>query len=177
MNAGLGISPSAARKAISGKQWDVANQVLYAFCKQHPNHDDEAVNIAKVWLIGRAYAAAIERGSKSEHQGDDLYTKRVGPTLKEYGMDEVLMPVRKLRQPDAKNSMQGSRGNRRSISQDIEVKPSLASVQVSTFSLSGSRVYLRQSSRPGDRAFNQVGPYPQGIRKGKRWVSEILCAL
>jgi hypothetical protein len=102
MGTGLGISLSVARKAIKDASWDVANEVLYALCRLHPNHDDEAVNIAKVWLIGRAYAAAIERGSKSDYQGDDLYTKRVGPALKQCGMDKVLMPVRKLRRPDAK---------------------------------------------------------------------------
>jgi hypothetical protein len=102
MGTGLGIGLSVARKAIKDASWDVANKVLYDLCRTHPNHDDEAVNIAKVWLIGRAYATAIERGSKSDRQGDDLYTKRVGPTLKQCGMDKVLMPRRKLRRPDAK---------------------------------------------------------------------------
>jgi hypothetical protein len=102
MGTGLGISLSVARKAIEDASWDAANQVLYDLCRLHPKHDDEGVNIAKVWLIGRAYAAAIERGSKSEHHGDDLYTKRVGPALRRSGMDKVIEPVRKLIQPDAK---------------------------------------------------------------------------
>lgn len=41
--------------------WDLGNQVLYDVCRQNPDHTDEQAIIAKILLIGRTYAAAIER--------------------------------------------------------------------------------------------------------------------
>jgi len=40
----------------------LGNTVLYDLCKSYPRHDEEDVIASKIWLIGRAYAAAIERG-------------------------------------------------------------------------------------------------------------------
>ena len=37
------------------------NQVLYQMCRDHPGHTDTDVISGKMWLIGRAYSAAIER--------------------------------------------------------------------------------------------------------------------
>lgn len=41
--------------------WDVGNSVLYDMCRKYPNHGKEDEIIAKVWLIGCSYSAAIER--------------------------------------------------------------------------------------------------------------------
>ena len=48
-------------KAISKHPWDLANKTLYDLCSKHPNHKNNEEIIAKVWIIGRTYAAAIER--------------------------------------------------------------------------------------------------------------------
>jgi hypothetical protein len=43
------------------KIWDLGNDTLYRLCAEHPGHTEDHVIIAKTWLIGRAYAAAVER--------------------------------------------------------------------------------------------------------------------
>ena len=42
--------------------WTFGNNVLYRLCSENPKHIKDDIIIAKVWLIGRSYAAAIERG-------------------------------------------------------------------------------------------------------------------
>jgi hypothetical protein len=41
--------------------WDLGNDILYEMCEKYPGHDEDNEIIAKIWLIGRSYAAAIER--------------------------------------------------------------------------------------------------------------------
>ena len=57
--------PSDLRAAVELARlptlWDVGNEVLYELCTKHPRHAEIPAVIAKVWLIGRSYAAAIER--------------------------------------------------------------------------------------------------------------------
>lgn len=54
-------------------KWDFGNQILYEMCEQYPLHIDENTIIGKVWLIGRSYAAAIERTKKKITDADDFY--------------------------------------------------------------------------------------------------------
>ena len=39
------------------------NEVLYRMCRDQPGHTNSDVIAGKIWLIGRAYAAAVERGA------------------------------------------------------------------------------------------------------------------
>ncbi len=55
------ISKDDVEKALSNTAWDLGNQVLYDLCSKHPFHKTPQEIIAKVWLIGRSYAAALER--------------------------------------------------------------------------------------------------------------------
>src|SRR5665213_1000982 len=55
--------------------WDLGNNVLYKLCAEHPGHGDADVIIAKTWLIGRAYAAALERRRNADVWGDAFYVK------------------------------------------------------------------------------------------------------
>lgn len=41
--------------------WTEGNQVLYDLCSKHSKHENDQIIVAKVWLIGRSYAAAVER--------------------------------------------------------------------------------------------------------------------
>ena len=41
--------------------WDLGNDILYKLCRDYPEHKKPEVVQAKIWLIGRAYAAAVER--------------------------------------------------------------------------------------------------------------------
>ena len=51
---------SAILNAESSK-WAYANSILYEMCSKTPLHNDADVIVGKIWLIGRSYAAAIER--------------------------------------------------------------------------------------------------------------------
>ena len=42
-------------------RWCFGNGILYKMCEEFPKHDDSDVITGKLLLIGRSYAAAIER--------------------------------------------------------------------------------------------------------------------
>ncbi len=67
--------------------WDFGNQILYDMCQKAPLHINEEEVISKVWLIGRSYAAAIERGAKSAYKGDEFYKHVVGKKIKSIGKE------------------------------------------------------------------------------------------
>ena len=58
---------------LKDKKWMLGNNILYKMCSDHPNHTDPEEIRAKIWLIGRSYAAAIERRTKKTHINDDFY--------------------------------------------------------------------------------------------------------
>ncbi len=50
------------RKSKEGVDYGyVGNGILYDMCKKYPRHNNESEIIAKIWIIGRSYAASIER--------------------------------------------------------------------------------------------------------------------
>jgi len=56
--------------AVQPSIWDVGNEWLYKLCEAYPAHTDAAQVAAKIWLIGRAYSAAAERGVAGKGQAD-----------------------------------------------------------------------------------------------------------
>ena len=54
--------------------WSFGNQILYDMCLKNPSHTNENVIIGKIWLIGRSYAAAIERIKEKSVPSDDFYS-------------------------------------------------------------------------------------------------------
>jgi len=83
--------------------WDVGNDALYGLCRRHPEHHDNAEIIAKLWLIGRTYAASIERRRHdvAKVSGDDFYTTVVAPRIRSARIDRWLRPLTALRRPVA----------------------------------------------------------------------------
>jgi hypothetical protein len=82
------LTKSFILTAIADTTWDLGNAVLYRLCAEHPGHGRSDEIIAKIWLIGRAYAAAIERRKEEgEAKGDDFYTKMVVPHIRKNGVD------------------------------------------------------------------------------------------
>jgi len=60
--------------------------------------DDDAI-IAKVWIIGRTYSAAIERRKPGKAQtptGDEFYTDHVAPGIRNSPMDKWLARLKPL---------------------------------------------------------------------------------
>jgi hypothetical protein len=61
--------------------WRVGNETLYQLCRTRPSHKDVADVVAKIWLIGRSYSAAIERRRNKTGMNDNFYVNIVAPQL------------------------------------------------------------------------------------------------
>lgn len=66
--------------------WEFGNNILYDMCKNYPNHNDEDEIVGKIWLIGRSYAAALER-NRSGKKHKDFYHNVVAPKVLAIGKD------------------------------------------------------------------------------------------
>jgi hypothetical protein len=84
------LTQEGIRAAIrSQKVWDLGNEVLYRLCREYPDHSEDEAIIAKVWLIGRSYAAAIERRKeRGEFSSDAYYCNRVAPMVRQSSIDK-----------------------------------------------------------------------------------------
>jgi hypothetical protein len=85
--------------------WQVGNAVLYDLCSSRSAHCEESEVIAKMWLIGRSYAAAIERRknkSKSD-ANDDFYIKTVAPTIIRSPIDSWIAEAKQYDHPSQKS--------------------------------------------------------------------------
>ena len=68
------------------------NNILYKMCENYPGHKEESVIIGKIWLIGRAYAASVERRRNKEKNevSDNFYIKKVMPAIRASNIDKWL---------------------------------------------------------------------------------------
>ncbi len=66
-----------ALKYAGPNGWDFGNGILYSMCRQNPFHDRPEIVVGKVWLIGRSYAAAIERGRKKSKESSDKFYEKI----------------------------------------------------------------------------------------------------
>jgi len=55
------LTKELALNAQKGDGWKFGNDILYKLCQDFPKHDTSSQIVGKIWLIGRSYAAAIER--------------------------------------------------------------------------------------------------------------------
>ena len=78
-------------------EWDLGNKILYDLCKNYPKHNEIDKIIAKCLLIGRVYAAALERRPKKEDElNDDFYLDKVGVIFKKSDIDNKLLTLSKI---------------------------------------------------------------------------------
>lgn len=91
----ISITRDDVDDALTPSPWDLGNQVLYSLCQDHPKHDRGDVIIAKVWLIGRSYAAAIERRKNAKDSSDDFYETTVVGKIKKSSIDQWLFSLPK----------------------------------------------------------------------------------
>jgi hypothetical protein len=77
-------------KFAKKNSWDLANKVLYDLCAKFPHHKNKSEVMAKVMLIGRSYAASIERRKNKRNNYDDFYEDVVAPTLMKSKLDRYL---------------------------------------------------------------------------------------
>ena len=85
---------SLVELATSPSPWDLGNEVLYTLCRDHPAHEDPSVVIAKVWLIGRAYAAVIERRRGRHEASDSFYIESVAVDIMRSGIDDWILEAK-----------------------------------------------------------------------------------
>lgn len=83
--------------------WDFGDGVLYDLCKANFYHQDPDKILSKVWLIGRAYSAAIERRKNKKTINDNFYINRVAPAFKDSIIDSVLADLKKLNELTIEN--------------------------------------------------------------------------
>jgi hypothetical protein len=72
------------------------NEVLYRMCLDQPKHTDVDVDIiaSKIWLIGRAYSATIERkASEKFEEGKNFCWDIVAPAVRAEPIDEWIASV------------------------------------------------------------------------------------
>lgn len=84
------------REATSQTAWDFGNKILYEMCSANPGHTEDQVIIGKIWLIGRTYAAAIERRRTTGGAlGDAFYETVVAARIRESEIDSWFEAIRK----------------------------------------------------------------------------------
>ncbi len=71
------ITKQDIRSALKNTSWDYGNNILYSMCKKAPNHKQIDQIVAKIWLIGRSYSAAIERRKVINQESDSFYVDEV----------------------------------------------------------------------------------------------------
>ena len=89
------ISKRIVANSLKPTIWDTGNKVLYDLCSKYPSHDSDDEIIAKVWLVGRSYAAAIERRNPSEEVGDGFYINHVAPKIRKSKIDKWLKSIKR----------------------------------------------------------------------------------
>lgn len=90
----LELYRSSILKSQQDNIWTLGNDTLYDLCKSNMLHTQDDVIIAKVWLIGRSYAAAIERTRSKTEINDDFYKKVVAPKLKNEDLDNKIQSLK-----------------------------------------------------------------------------------
>ena len=93
------ITLKSVRKCEQESPWRVANESLYSLCRQYPDHRESDAVLAKILLIGRSYAAAIERRKDKDESNDDFYNDRVAPAMCRSKIDAWIKSAAKFETP------------------------------------------------------------------------------
>ena len=101
----MNINEDEIKAAQKDNNWVFSNNILYEMCKKNPTHTDIPVIMGKIYLIGRAYSASIERRKgKEEKDGTDIfYENKVAPQIKKSNIDEWLDELRLDKSINEKN--------------------------------------------------------------------------
>lgn len=87
--------------------WSLGNDVLYKMCADNFKHDTAEKIIAKVWLIGRSYAVAIERrkNKTKEIESDKFYTETVVNAFQTPELDKMMDKIKTISKLDSDTLM------------------------------------------------------------------------
>jgi len=83
--------------------WDWGNEVLYRMCREEPLHKDRDIIAGKLWLIGRAYAAQIERRAGKIGESDAIYAEVASSIAQSGDLDRWLESVSHINRVDVSN--------------------------------------------------------------------------
>jgi hypothetical protein len=81
-------------------KWILGNGVLYNMCLNYPNHTDPEEIRAKLWLIGRSYAVAIERRKTKNNINDDFYDEVIEKFIEFNKLHNFDERIKKLKNKD-----------------------------------------------------------------------------
>src|SRR5258708_33358376 len=89
------LTPQKIKIAIGKHEQDLSNEILYAMCRRYPAHTHRNEIFAKISIIGRVYAASLQRRKyvADGSRGDDFF-KRAIPDLVKAGIYAWLRPLR-----------------------------------------------------------------------------------
>ncbi|MCS3892889.1 hypothetical protein M2171_002022 [Bradyrhizobium japonicum USDA 38] len=84
------VSRSDVERAKQANPWNLTNSVLYKLCSDHPTHMERDAVLAKINIIGRVYAAAIERRKVvlPDETNESFYISSVAPAVMESSLDD-----------------------------------------------------------------------------------------
>ena len=74
------------------------NEILYNMCERKPLHNDIDVINSKLWIIGRSYSAAIERGA-----GAKFKIENASQIIMDSELDKLIKNVSKINRPTLEN--------------------------------------------------------------------------
>jgi hypothetical protein len=98
----MNLSRRDVQRALDDRRdlWTFGNSVLYDLCSEYPRHQYNAEVAAKVWLIGRSYAAAVERGVRNvdgmPRDTTQFYRKRVALPIRRSGIDRHIQKLHEI---------------------------------------------------------------------------------
>ncbi len=82
-------------KDLRFTEWDHGNKLLYSLCRnENFFHRKSEIIIAKSWIIGRSYAASLERQKKIKSSTDNFYRSKVVSKLKNPRLDFLLRKLK-----------------------------------------------------------------------------------
>jgi len=88
------ITKENIENGLFSKEWNFGNSIHYELCNENFEHKDSDKIIAKVWLIGRSYAAAIERRKNKIDINDNFYINSVAPAFQNSKLDNSLNAIK-----------------------------------------------------------------------------------
>ncbi len=100
------ICRGRVEQARAPNPWDLTNKILYDLCRDHPKHIDREAVLAKIQIIGRVYAASIERRKNKgeEETTNSFYLSRVSPLILRSKLDEWIDKSRAT-DPDSEGAL------------------------------------------------------------------------
>ena len=96
------------KKPEDKELWRYCNDILYRMCEEQLSHNDKDIIAGKLIIIGRTYAAAVERRKTKDEDGysnDDFYYKEVTEKMKSIHkeLDTQITNLRKYSKPTKAN--------------------------------------------------------------------------